>query len=122
MLLAVQGGCGLVVAQLYRMSAAVEVPSREARRAAAIAAVGTQRGLAFPAVLGYVDRLDDDAFAVMTPEARRAVRVDGLTVFRTPDRLASASELHPGAGVLVFGDPAPDGTILADVVEIHPAP
>lgn len=121
-LLAIQGGCGLIVARLHRAATSVAAPSREARHAAAIRAVGTPDGLEFPSILGYVDRFDDDLVAVMTPEGRRHVRVDGLTVFRTPDRLAAPSDLRPGSGVIVYGDPDAAGRVLADVVMVRPAP
>lgn len=121
-LLLVQGSCGLVAQSLYRLTARATPPSRAAQREAAIEAARAKVGIAFPSVMGYVDHVADDGLAVMTPEALVGVRLDDLTVFRTPDGLASAADVRPGSGVVVTGSQQPDGRVLADVVLVRPAP
>jgi hypothetical protein len=122
-LLVVQGSCAFVAQTIYRLSTSVERPSREARQAATLAAGTAQSAVAFPSAMGYVDRFDaDGSLTVMTAEAPARVRIDRLTIVRTPDGLASASDIYPGASVVVAGDVDGEGRILADVVLLRPPP
>lgn len=121
-LLAVQGGCALLVQGIYRLSRSIEAPSREARHAAALAGGLDNESLAFPSVMGYVDHFDDASIAVMTAQTLAHVRFDHLTIFRTPEGPARAADVYPGAGVVVFGDVEDGGRVLADAVVIRPAP
>lgn len=118
LLVVVEGTAGLFAWGAYRLNQVVERPSREARYAAITA--GAPVGQILPVRSGYVDHFRDDAIAIMTVGGLALVRVDRFTVFRTEDCPARGADVHPGANLIVAGEPDDTGVVLADVVVVRP--
>jgi len=116
-LLVVQGGCGIAFAALLRLQrdTAAARPTRATSRAA-LERMGTA-ALMFPSAGGTIDWFGSDSIYVMSVTGQRVrVRVDPETLYLHQDGPARASDLYPGADVVVSGIVDPDGDVLADVI------
>jgi hypothetical protein len=117
-LLVLQGGCGIVLAGVLRnqRDTAAARPTRAANRAA-LERMGTAAALESLYGGGTIDWFDNETIVVTSYTGERIrVRVDPETVYLRQDGAARASDLYPGANVVVSGSPDPDGAVLADVI------
>jgi hypothetical protein len=117
-LLVLQGGCGIALAGFLRHQRDLEAarPTRAANRAA-LERMGTAAALESLYGSGMIDWFDDETIVTTSFTGERVrVRVDAETLFLRQNGSAKASDLYPGANVVVSGHPDPGGTVLADVI------
>ena len=119
-LLVLQGGCGITLAAWLRNQRESDAarPTRAERRAA-LEHMGPAAALTSLYAGGMVDWFGDETIVVRSFTGERLrVRVDPETIYLRKDGAAKASDLYPGANVVVSGSPDADGSVLADVIVV----